>query len=389
VKQLKCSIVIPYKQRLDSLRAVLTSLTEQTMSASSFEIVVGAMEYDSAYVSLCQEFTGQLKIVSVLADEAWNLSRARNLAIRQATGEIVVVVDASMVLAPQVLDNLYTRHFQHGQTVCVLGQLLGYGKPVSLGTSGSFDDYRQTLASVTYAERERLDSRWSPEYASAFSRFPWAFARTGLMALPNRSIREHDLLFDERFLGCGPEDQEWGLRISAAGIPIVLGQDVYGLHLPRPYDRAAQDRSAVLTNRYYLAKWPRLDLELALAFGGWLEADKMLSDVERELAEAAGGHRLGIVRGFVGGLSMLAVGAILDDEGRVDDPEVDALFPPRARLDVLPLAGFAIPYGDRSLDECRLLSPVDALGPRYRDAIHREAERVSQKVIAPAAARRN
>jgi hypothetical protein len=35
---------------------VLTSLTEQTMSASSFEVVVGALEYDSAYISLCREF---------------------------------------------------------------------------------------------------------------------------------------------------------------------------------------------------------------------------------------------------------------------------------------------------------------------------------------------
>ncbi|WP_405015270.1 hypothetical protein [Kitasatospora sp. NBC_01539] len=55
---------------------------------------------------------------------------------------------------------------------------------------------------------------------------------------------------------------------------------------------------------------------------------------------------------------------------------------------MLPLAGFGLPHPDGSVEECRVLPPVAALGARYRDAILREAERVARKVTAPAGAAR-
>ncbi|UNO39189.1 glycosyltransferase family 2 protein [Streptomyces sp. MST-110588] len=387
---LKLSIVIPYKQRLDNIRAVFTSLVDQTMDRARFEVVVGVMEYAPEYVALCREFTDRLSIVSVLTTGEWNTSRARNLGIRHASGQIVMVLDADVVLAPVALENLYERHFRHGQNVCVLGQVFGYdevvGSDVETVQVQPYDHYRKLLADLETADRARLDPRWSAEYAPALARFPWAFARTGLMALPTATVRAHGLLLDEDFPGWGPEDQEWGLRISRTGTPLVLGQDVYGLHLPHRRDFAAQDRSATLSNRYYLAKWPRLDLELALAFGGWLEADRLCPDAERELARASGGRSLGVVRATVGERSVLFVGAVLDASGEAADPEVRALLGGGARAEVLPLAGFALPFADRSVDECRVLAPVARLSERYRDAVHREAERVACRLLVPAGA---
>ncbi|MFI1867219.1 glycosyltransferase family 2 protein [Streptomyces jumonjinensis] len=404
MNDLMFSIVIPYKQRLDNIRAVFTSLAEQTLDPAGFEIVVGAMEYDPAFVSLCREFTDRLRIVSVLTADEWNTSQARNLGIRHASGRVVVVLDADVALAPAALRNLWERHFQHGQNVCVLGQVFGYDEvlddDVDDVEAQPYARYRGVFAELETADRARLDPRWSAEYASAFARFPWAFARTGLMALPTALIRRHGLLLDEGFRGWGAEDQEWGLRISRTGTPITLGQDVYGVHLPHRRDFASQDRSATLTNRYYLAKWPRLELELALAFGGWLAADRLFPEAERELAGAGAGRRLGTVRGTVGGARVLAVGALLDvppesggpaarppriDVSAVDDPEIEAVFGGLAggRAEVLPLAGFALPYEDDSVDECRVLAPVQRLSERYRDAILREAERVSLKPVAP------
>ncbi|MEU9078773.1 glycosyltransferase [Kitasatospora sp. NPDC048538] len=384
----KISVVIPYKQRLDNIRAVFTSLAEQTLDRSEFEVVVGVMEYDPAYVALCREFTGRLDIVSVLTSKEWNTSHARNLGIRHATGKAVMVLDADVVIPPAALRTLYERHFQHGQQVCVLGQVFGYDEVIStdLDTveAPDYAHYRQVLADLESADRARLDPRWSAGHAPAFARFPWAFARTGLMALPTAAVRTHGLLLDEGFLGWGAEDQEWGLRIARAGIPITLGQDVYGVHLPHRRDSGAQDRSAVETNRYYLAKWPRLDLELALAFGGWLEADRLMPEVERELAAAAPGHTLGAVRGTVDGRDVLALGVLLDEHGRIADPEAAALFAGRAPAEVLPLVGFALPYEDASVDECRLLAPVCGLGEPYRAAVRNSAERVARKVGAPA-----
>lgn len=376
----KISIVIPYKQRLTNLESVFESLVEQTMQDGDFEVVVGAMEYDPAYVEMCRRFTGRFPLVSVLTAEDWNTSRARNLGIRHASGQVVTVLDADVALAPQALQTLWERYFQHGQNTCVVGQLLGYEETVSRDTtavdSRPWAHFRQALADLRTADRAALDPRFSDACAPAVNRFPWAFARTGLMALPTATLRRHGLELDEGFLGWGAEDQEWALRISRTGTPLVMAHDVYGIHLPHERDLEAQDRSAHRTNRYYLGKWPSLGLELTLAFGGWVEADRLYAQAEREVARAAGGRRLGVVHGTRDGRSLVAVGAVLDSAHRLADPRAEALFDSWTEQRVLPLAGFALPFEDGEVETCRLLPAVSRLGERYRNAVVREATRV-------------
>ncbi|MFE2377230.1 glycosyltransferase family 2 protein [Streptomyces sp. NPDC059398] len=389
---MRFSIVIPYKQRLNNIRAVLTSLCEQDLEPWSFEVVIGAMEYDPAFVALCEEFTGRLRIVSVLSAEEWNTSKARNLGIRQSLGRVVVVLDADVVLATDALRNLWQTYYRHGQNVCVQGEVFGYDdvldEDIDMVAAQPYSVYRTALEELDAAPLGRRDPRWSPEYAAAIARFPWAFVRTGFMALPASVIRDHGLLLDEGFLGWGAEDQEWGLRISRTGTPIVLGQGVRGMHLPHHRDFAAQDLSAGVTNRYYLAKWPRLELEMALALGGWLEAERHLPEVERQMDVVAGaGKRLGVALGTVGGTRVLVVGAVLvasaDGHHTLIDATGAALFAPwpNGHEEVMPLLGLALPYEDATFDECHLLPAVDQLSEPYRQAVRREAGRVSKKVL--------
>jgi len=388
---LKVSVVIPYKQRLDNLRLSLSALAEQTMDSSEFEVVIGAMEYTHEYLSVCHEFLDRITVVSVLTTDAWNAQRARNLAIQQASGQVLVVLDVDMVVPADFLETLYRRYFLHGQNQCVVGQMIGYDEvyteQVDTVEVRPYDHYRAVLAELRAANRGGLDSRWSKEYASARDRFPWAFARTALMALPLRTVHQHGLLLDEGFDGWGPEDQEWGFRIALSGTPLVLADDIYAVHLPHARDQQANDREAKLSNRYYLGKWPRLDLELAIAFG-WLETDRCIDDVRRQLAVAAGpapgrSRSLGTVRGLLEGRDTLLVGAVIDPETRTPVPDVNALFDPRATLSVLPLAGFSLPYPDDDVDVCRVLPPISRLGERFRDAVIREAERVGQTLSTP------
>ncbi|WP_016910025.1 glycosyltransferase [Streptomyces xiaopingdaonensis] len=376
----KLSIVIPYKQRLANIETVFTSLAEQTLDSADFEVVVGAMEYDPAYVALAAGFTERLSLTSVLTAEPWNTSRARNLGIRYASGRVVVVVDADVALAPDALRTLWERYFQHGQKVCVLGQVMGYEEVVESDAASPdiqpYAHYRKLLDDLEGADRHRLDPRFSAAYAPAFARFPWAFARTGLMALPTSTLHQHDLWLDEGFTGWGAEDQEWALRISRTGTPLLPAGDVYGLHLPHRRDFSAQEDAARRTNRYYLAKWPHLELELAIAFGGWLEAHRLCPQAEAEVARVAAGRRPAVVRGFREGRPALAVGALVDGAGGLVDAEAEALFDSAAGLRVLPLVGLTLPFDDDEFESCHLLPLTEQLAEPFRGAVRREAERV-------------
>jgi GT2 family glycosyltransferase len=382
----KFSIVIPYKNRLNTLRVVFSSLAGQTMDRSDVEVVVGAMEYSTGYVELCREYGDRLDVVSVLTAEDWSVGRARNLGLRNAVGQVVMTLDADVVLPPAALDDVYHRYFAHGQRVCVAGQIVGYqdamAHDVDVAEVQPWESYRQTMADLVMDGERVWDYRWSAKYGSALRRFPWAFVSTGLVAVPQSVVQEHDLRFDEGFRGWGPEDQEWAFRIARAGIPILHAQSLYGMHLPHPRDVTANDATAWANNRYYLAKWPRLDLELALSFG-WLGADACYAEVEQELSVAAGrqGQRLGTVRGTIEGRDALAVGALVDTDAHVPEAGVARLFDAWSRLEVLPLAGFSLPYEDKTVGEVHVLDPVTVLSQRYRDAIVREAGRISDKVV--------
>lgn len=376
------SVVIPYKQRLRNLKTVLASLAEQTLPRSRFEVVVGAMEYATDYVEACREFADRLEIVTVMAGGEWNCSRARNMALRQAGGEIILFLDADMALPTQCLESLYDRYYADGQDACVLGQLVGYDN-LSPRAGHADEDlpyshYRELLAGLESTPGLRTDRRWLFEPLV----LPWTIVWSGMVALRAATVRRHALWFDEDFRGWGGEDQEWGYRIAATGTPIVRGVDVLGLHLPHERDVASNMAAFDANKGYFLSKWPALDVELFRAFDGW-EANRRHAELSREVAEALPtGGRLGVVRGAIEGADTLVIGARIEAAAETPAAEVQKLFDPGAPVRALPLVGLALPFPDGSVDSCRVLEPALGLSEPYRDAVLREAARVSRSGVA-------
>jgi GT2 family glycosyltransferase len=385
----KFSVVIPYKRRLDNIKLAFAALADQTMDRSEFEIVVGALEYSQEYTALCEEYADRINITTVMSGAEWNVCVARNLAIRQAAGQVIVIYDADMVVPTGFLQNLYDRYYRHGQNICVIGQMIGYLEIFRTDVENveilPYSHYKKVLADLESTGKVMMDARWTPEYASAFARFPWVQACTALVALPTETVREHGLTFDEGFQKWGPEDQEWARRISLTGTPIVLGEEVYGVHLPHVRNQADQAETEIMNWRYYLSMWPVLDVEMAMAYDQ-LEAARLYPELVRELAAVVpdDGHQLGVVRGTLNGRTALVIGAVIDGRSQAPEREVSLMLDDHSPLEVLPLAGLALPYPDQSIDECRILPPITELSTRYQDIIVREAERVARKLVAPA-----
>jgi GT2 family glycosyltransferase len=374
------SLVLPYERRLHNLTLCLRGLLGQTMDPADFEVVIGTTKYDTDYLDLARAVAAKLNLVTVLTDGRFEIPRARNMAMRQATGSVVVNIDADTLLPPDALVNLFDRHYAGGQEHCVVGQVVGYGNnydgDVTHVEPEPFEIWQDRLAELgTTAERPR-DARFQVEHV-----IPWSFAWTGLIALPRRALHENDLFFDESFVGWGVDDIEWGYRIDRAAIPIVLRRDVYALHLPHVRDSAANFASEAITYQQFLAKWPGHDVELAAAFSD-VEANELYQDFQAGVRAALppGAHRLGTVRGTEDGAPVLVVGVPLDEAGRMVG-ELPAALDPDRPADILPLVGMALPDADGSATVCRVLAPARRLPARYADKVLATAHRVAGTVV--------
>lgn len=373
----KVSVLVPYWRRIDNLSIMLEGLTRQSLDSSEFELVVGTTEYSEEYVAVCRKYADRLRIVTVMSEVDSNIPRARNMAMRQAGGEVVVQMDVDTLLPPDALRDLYDRHFSFGQRVCVVGQVVGYGNnedgDVDTVEALPYERYRPGLEALV-AATEPEDPRFQVPHI-----VPWAFAWTGLIALPAATVREHDLYFDESFRGWGVDDLEWGLRISESGIPIVLRSDVRAIHLPHVRKASVNRESERANYLRFLRKWPRPDVELAYVFGD-VAANSLYGDFVAQGRRAAGeGCGLGTLHGHRDGVSIVVLGVpLVSSTGEVADRALLETFD--GRVETWPLAGLATPYSDGQAETAYIHPAITAFAEPFRGAVHREARRVARTV---------
>lgn len=375
----KLSVCIPYKARLDNLKITLDALARQTMSAIDFEVVVGAMEYSTELIALCSGFCDRLNVLAVCSAREFHISRARNLAMRSVTGDVVVQMDADTLLPPEALENLYDRCFAFGQRVCAVGQVVGYGNnedgDVESVELRPYKEYLAALRKMADAPDWPADPRFRADH-----NIPWAFAWTGLIALPATEVATHQLYFDETFQGWGVDDLEWGYRVCASGIPIVMRPDIYGLHLPHQRNAAMNSRSESANYARFLGKWPRRDVELSRVFGD-TRANDLWPQYRSDLARASGAVALGVAVGTIRGGTALRIGVPLDGTDSPVGREHLSGFDFPAAVTILPLTGISLPYESGQVASCYVGPRVQNLPATYRQAVLTEAERVSRHVI--------
>ena len=124
--QKKISIVIPARNKAKELGFVLASLGRQNMHPSQFEIIVVNDASTDDTESVVQLFALANQTISVVihSSPGGSAARARNVGLRQAGAEIVVFLDADVVVPPDFLTTHYESHCGSPKTV-VLGRVFG------------------------------------------------------------------------------------------------------------------------------------------------------------------------------------------------------------------------------------------------------------------------
>ena len=371
---IKLSVCIPYKQRLDNIKLVFEALANQTIQKDEFEVIVGAMEYCDKFITLCQTYSNRFNLTAVCSAKQFDIPRARNLAMKQARGEVIVQIDADTFLPENALENLYNQHFAFEQNICAVGQVVGYDNnndgPVHRVEVKSYKEYLSALTDLKTSKQTPCDPRFQVEH-----HIPWAFGWTGFIALPRKLVKQYNLYFDENFQGWGIDDLEWSFRICHSKIPIVLCKDMAALHLPHLRDPEANRKTETQNYQHFLKKWPRYDVELSYTFGDVKANDLYVNFMGvLKLSKSSHDKEPRCISGKVHNKNIIIVG--------LTSTSPETLLSGWQTTEELPLLGMALPFQDKKFDECYLAPFIFNLPEIYQVPVKREAERLALKVLS-------
>ena len=245
---LTLSVVIPTYDEPERLKAALKSLSQQDYPHEATQIIV----VDDASPHLDAErlhaVIAPLQLHLLRNEQNQGRARARNTALRVASGDLVVFLDSDMTVGANFLRAHAERHQNHAEAVFI-GNI-------------RFASEIPTTSLTRYLEGRGVH-RVDEDKPMPFNCFV-----TG-----NSSVRRSSLLrvgfFDEDLTAYGGEDLELGYRLHLAGIPLYYAPEALSHH----HHLRSLEPLCRLMQTYghksipiLLKKHPELDAKLRLDF---------------------------------------------------------------------------------------------------------------------------
>ncbi|MGB3556160.1 MAG: galactosyltransferase-related protein [Jannaschia sp.] len=253
------SILTLARGREAHLRNVVLGLTHQTVLPK--ELVIGVMQVEPYLTLPAAPFP--IRQVHVVADEL-PLARARNTVAREAIGNVLIFVDVDCIPSPSLVED-YAAGTRPG-TGLTMGEVLYL--PAGAAEPG------WTYAEFDAVAERHCDRQGPPEDAMrrcedyrCFWSLSFAMHRDDWAASGG---------FDERFVGYGGEDTDFGRTLSERDIAIwwIRGARVYHQHHPHCMPPIHHVPSIVRNAEIFAEKWGHRTME------HWLHAFRMMGLIE-------------------------------------------------------------------------------------------------------------
>lgn len=239
---IELSVITPTRNRAQVLERCLACLDAQTLDPSRYEVIViddASTDRTTAVIDAAQRSAACAIRPFAMAERA-GISPVRNLAIREARGEIIAFVDSDSLAPPSFLAVLLDCHRRAGPNIVRRG-------PVVLTRS---------LERPFEARSSLLD------------------VSTAYFDTDNGSVRKEHLikagLFDEGLSPYGWEGLDMGFRLRALGLRRVFCREAVLYHYQPEVTSgslasmlAKEDERARTALRFY-GKYPTLETRLAL-----------------------------------------------------------------------------------------------------------------------------
>jgi len=248
MSSLAISVVIPTRNRRESVKRLLAALARQTLPTHRFEVLVcddGSSDGTADRVAA----TPVPYALRTLSQRPLGRAAACNAGIRASRADVILFLDDDMEPAPELLAAHLDAHAVAG-TRAVMGAvpvvMTGASPPVVRLIGRKFERHLQKLA--------------RPGHALGFRDF-----YSGNCSIP-RSVLWSVGPFDEDFTIYGNEDGELALRMIAAGVALVFDSTALASqHYEKDFTRLAQDnvekgRTAVLLAQKHPEAFSKLAL---------------------------------------------------------------------------------------------------------------------------------
>ena len=246
------SVVLPVYNRIDMLRRTMAMLTHQTYPLHLIEVIIADDGSSDHPEQLILEFEEHFDVNYVRQkDLGYRLSHVRNLGVRAAKHDNIIILDCDMAPVPNLVE-LFAKWLSLDEKVLLIGhrryvdandiaieevlrtpsvmlELPPVATKNAVMKQSPSKDWREAI----YSETDNLKTSPHPFRASSCGNVGF-----------NRRIFSDAGPFDESFTAWGAEDNEFGYRVMNAGYYFIPLLDALGLHQEPPGGREFVDREA-------------------------------------------------------------------------------------------------------------------------------------------------
>lgn len=191
---MKFSLIVPTKGRVQELERLFRSLSDQTFQ--DFEIIVSDQNEDDRLVLPIRKFSSNLRIRHLHSKQG--ASRARNVGIDQASGEIVTFPDDDCAYPPDALERAARFFDNHPEYAFLTGRSYGDDGQDSLARHSQQPSemnrlkiHRLCIEFVFFIRREALGDLRFDESMGVGCPTPWQADEGPDLALRLENVNAH------------------------------------------------------------------------------------------------------------------------------------------------------------------------------------------------------
>ncbi len=202
------SVITVTHNRLGLLLNKLESLRAQTLAPERFELVVLVNGGVDGTLGALEAADLPFGLKVLYQQENLGSAKGRNLAAREAEGDILLISDDDCVLSERVLEEHVKAHARHPDAVVI-------------GPTRLAESYREGGVKEPFEGQPNLGGRAL-----------WIHATGTNTSLPRAAFRAVGG-YDESFSGYGGEDPALALELRARGLSFYFAKDAVVYHLGR------------------------------------------------------------------------------------------------------------------------------------------------------------